>query len=107
MVHGPGSPGSVAKTMATIYMHFKTQFPHSSKREWLLFTLKSRYPTELSPEIITEILDNSNESLANLTIQVVLLENPRAREAMVNAHSVYIQMIDIVETITKKYAPGA
>lgn len=108
MTHGPGSAGSVAKAMAKTYWHIKARYPKASLDDLLLMTLRTRYSeARLDNATAAEMVRASEGRLAALTLQVIHLENPYARGAMINAPHVYAEMLDIIEEVTAKYAPGA
>lgn len=108
MTHGPGSAGSAAKTMARAYTRLKAHYPRASRDELLLLTLRSRYSEgRLDNATTGGMVRNSEGRLALLTLQVIHLENPAARGAMLNAPEVYAEMLDIVEEVTAKFAAGA
>jgi len=110
LTHGPGSPGSVAKAMAMAYSRFKAYYPTASHDELLLVTLRSRYSEydgEIDNATANKMVKESKGRLAELTNQVIILEIPAATGAMVNAPNVYLKMLEVVNEVTAKFAPGA
>jgi hypothetical protein len=56
---------------------------------------------------ITKMVDECEGSLTKLTLEVIHREISAATGAMLNAPSVYLEMLDVVSEVTQKYAPGA
>ena len=108
ITHGPGSPGSVAKTMANSYRRIKAVYPTVSQDELLLATLRTRYTeVEISDATANKMVKDSEGCLAKMTLQVVKAEIPAATGAMLNAPQVYAKMVDVIEEVTAKFAPEA
>jgi len=108
ITHGLGSPGSVAKAMARSYSRLKAAYPMASQDELLLMTLRTRYSeAEIDNVTAHEMVKRSRRRLAKLTLEVIMLEIPAATGAMLNAPDVYYNMVDVVEEVTGKFAPGA
>jgi hypothetical protein len=108
ITHGLGSPGSVAKSMARAYSRIKTAYPTASKNELFLATLRTRYTeVEISDATANKMVKDSEGCLAKMTLQVVMAEIPAATGAMLNAPQVYAKMVDVIEEVTAKFAPGA
>jgi len=108
ITHGPGSPGSVAKAMAMAYSRLKTASPSLSKDALLLATLRTRYSVyEIDEASANEMVKDSKGRLAELTNQVIILEIPAATGAMVNAPNAYFLLLEVVNEVTAKFAPGA
>jgi hypothetical protein len=108
ITHGPGSPGSVAKAMAMAYSRLKIASPSLSKDALLLATLRTRYSVyEIDNATANKMVKDSKRRLAKLTNQVISLEIPAATGAMVNAPTVYLKMLEVVNEVTAKFAPGA
>ncbi len=108
ITHGLGSPGSIAKAMATAYSRCRKKYPSLSKKAILFETLRSRYSeSEIDEAIARRMVKDSKENLVQLTFEIIHREIPAASSALVNAPDVYNEMIDVVEEITAKFAPGA
>ena len=106
ITHGPGSPGSVAKAMAMSYNRLRGAYPSASNVHLLFSTLRTRYPL-MDDTTITQMVDECKGSLIELTLIVIHREIPAATGAMCNAPSVYSEMLDVVNEVTQRYAPGA
>lgn len=108
ITHGPGSPGSVAKAMARAYSTMKATYPTASKDELLLITLRTRYSeSEIDNDTADTMSKDSEGRLVQLTLQVIMRENPAATGAMMNAPDVYAEMLSVVQEVTARLAPGA
>lgn len=108
ITHGLGSPGSVAKAMAKAYSRLRVAYPAAANAHLLFLTLRSRYTEfEIDDATVTKMIEESEGSLAKLTLMVIHREIPAATGAMCNAPSVYLEMLDVVSEVTQKYAPGA
>jgi hypothetical protein len=109
ITHGPGSPGSVAKSMARAYSRIRAMYSKASKDELLMMTLCSRYAVVRKIDDITanQMVKDSEGRLAKLTLHVIRREIPTATSAMLNAPDVYLEMLDVIEEVTAKFAPGA
>ena len=106
--YGPGSAGSVARTMAKSYMQFKKTYPDFSQKDLLLRTLqtrvgaweKHRLPslTKAEQEKWIEIAEGS---LSTLILYILRHENPGLpREALTN-----FEVIGVVDEVVNKYVP--
>jgi hypothetical protein len=56
---------------------------------------------------ITKMVDECKGSLVELTLIVIHREISAATGAMLNAPSVYSEMLDVINEVTQKYAPRA
>ena len=111
MTHGMGSVGSIAKSMAKAYNRAKEAYPTASQDELLFVTLKSRYTVfgikNLTEDDMISMVNNSGGSLAKLSIQVVMLENPAASNALLSFPQTYSMMVEVIEEVTTKFALDA
>jgi hypothetical protein len=108
ITHGPGSPGSVAKAMARAYSSMKAANPSTPKDELLLITLRTRYSeSEINDATANEIVKDCEGRLAHLTLKVIMHEIPAATGAMLNAPLVYFEMLNVIQEVTARFAPGA
>ena len=109
ITHGPGSPGSVAKAMAMAYSRLlKAYYSTTSQDELLLATLRSRYSErEIDNATAHKMVKDSKGRLSKLTYQVIIREIPAASGAMLNAPDVYAKMLEVIDEVTAKFAPGA
>ena len=107
ITHGPGSPGSVAKVMARSYTRIKNAYPAMAQSDLLFMTLRTRYSEyKLDETAVVRMIEESQGKLANLIVQVIHLEIPAATGAMINAPSVYLEMLDVVDEVVSRYAPS-
>jgi len=108
MTHGIGSVGSVAKSMAKVYNQVKAACPTASQDEILLTTLMSRYSVigikNLTTNDMVDMIKDSGGQLATLSLQVVMLENPAAKDALLFFPQTYAMMVDVIEEVTAKFA---
>jgi NADPH:quinone reductase-like Zn-dependent oxidoreductase len=108
MTHGIGSVGSVAKSMAKAYNRAKVAYPTASQDEILFITLKSRYTVfeikNLTEDDMVDMVKDSGGRLAELSLQVVMLENPAARNALLFHPQIYAMMVEVIEEVTAKFA---
>jgi len=81
----------------------------ASKDELFLATLRSRYmsETEIDNNTANRMVKDAKGCLAKLTLQVVMAEIPAATGAMFNAPQVYAEMVNVIEEVTARFAPGA
>jgi len=108
MTHGIGSAGSVAKSMAKAYSRAKVAYPTASQDEILFVTLRSRYTVvginNLTADDMVGMVENSGGRLAALSLQVMMLENPAAKDALLFYPQIYAMMVDVIEEVTAKFA---
>lgn len=108
MTHGIGSVGSVAKSMAKAYSRAKVAYPTASQDEILFVTLRSRYTVvginNLTAAELAGMVKNSEGRLAALSLQVMMLENPAAKDALLFYPQIYAMMVDVIEEVTAKFA---
>ena len=111
--YGPGSVGSIARTMTKTYTEFSRKFPNKSKRDLIILTLESRYPLknrtmnivgQSLPASAEFILDEYGDSLHNAIMIVLSVEHPEISQVSVDTTSEISRMID---EIISKYAPTA
>jgi hypothetical protein len=108
ITHGPGSPGSTAKAMAITYSRIRAAYPNATKTDVLLTTIRARYSeSEIDEDTVLGMIKRSKGKLANLTQEIVLLENSAAIGAMINAPDVFGEMLNVIIEVTERYAPGA
>jgi len=104
MTHGIGSVGSVAKSMAKAYNQAKAAYPTASQDEILFVALKSRYTVvginNLTEDDMVGMVKDSGGRLAKLSLQVVMLENPAARNALLSYPQIYAMMVEVIEDVT-------
>lgn len=115
--YGPGSIGSIAKTMAKTYAKIKKAYPDASNGEVLVMTLISRYPfnnhtTNIvgqslgapAEEIVKAYGGNSdnNINLHNAIIIILSVEHPEISQISAEAT---MEINDIVDNIIRKYTP--
>ena len=106
--HGPGSVGSVSKTMAECYRLYKDKYPQASREDLLLRTLQSRVDAweklgvrSLSKEEQKNWMKIAQGSLGTLILFVLRRENPRIpREVWSN-----FEVHEIIHEVVDKYAP--
>lgn len=109
--HGPGSVGATAKAMAMTFIKLKGIYPQATKDELLLLTLRQRYSEiELDNAKAERMINESNGNLADLTLQVALLENPLVRDPfspkmLIEDPETYYLMIEVIEEVIIKYLP--
>lgn len=111
--HGPGSVGSVAKTMTKTYSDFQRRYPEKSKKDLIILTLKSRYPFEDGTKNIVGqslpasaefIVEGYGDSLHNAIMIVLSVEHPEISQVSVDVMS---EVNDIIDEMIRKYAPDA
>jgi hypothetical protein len=111
MAHGIGSVGSVAKSMVKAYNRAKVAYPTASQDEILFVTLKSRYLVfginNLTEDAMVGMVKDSGGQLAKLSLQVVMLENPAARDALLFHPQTYAMMVEVIDEVTTKFAVDA
>lgn len=110
--HGPGSVGSIAKTVAKDFMRWKQELPEASKDELLRNTLLTRVASHsllglmpMSEDEQEDVLKNSDGKLTKLIQAIVHNENPAASETLMTAPQVYRTMLQVINEIVHKYAP--
>jgi len=108
LTHGPGSPGSIAKTMAISYSRIRAAYPSATKTDVLLTTIRTRHSeSELSEETALGMIKRSEGRLEKLIQEIVFWEIfPKAVGAMMNAPEVYNEMLEVIREVTERYAPG-
>ena len=108
MTHGPGSVGSIAKRMAISYSLLRRKLEGASHEELLWHVLRTRYNVvEIPDDEAARMVAAANGHLADLTLQVIKLENPHASTVALRAPAVHMEMLSIVREVTEKHAPGA
>lgn len=108
MTEGLGSAGSVARAMATAYNRVKAYYPGCSANELLFLTLRTRCSeAQLDDASAVEMVRTSGGHLARLSLQVIHIENPAARDAMLHAPAKYVEMLDVIKEVTTQFAPGS
>lgn len=107
--NGPGSVGSIARTMAKSYLAIKRNYPDISKRELLKRTLSSRvraYRMLKQPvpgdEFLREWLEYAKGSLTELTWSVILWEHSELYDV---DNEAYATAREVVEEEIEKYVP--
>ncbi len=108
MKHGPGNVGSLAKTQAKIYNHCKKQYPQLSQDELLRHTLGVRLAAgamlgdaALSEAEQEEMIKGAEGSLAKLTMQIAIYENPDVGGL---PQKTFNEMFDVIEEVIAKHA---
>ena len=111
--HGPGSPGSIAKSVIKNFVKLKQQFPTASKEELLSLTLKHRVNTyqklglrPLHADDQKKLLDKANGKLLSLILLVIYIENHTAYETILTYSNIRQSVFDVISDVVLKYAPG-
>ena len=102
----PGSVGSVAKVMATVYSQLARDHPQLTKKELLVKTLRSRYP-KISDARAWQMVKRGAHRLEYLILQVLWEEHSGYRKAFASNRFRYAEMLDTVKRMTDAHAPGA
>ena len=108
MKYGPGNVGSLAKAQAKVYHQFKKQYPQLPPDELLRRTLKVRLAAgamlgdaALSEAEQEEMIKRANGSLATLTMQIAVYENPDVLDL---PQETYSEMFAVIREVIAKYA---
>ncbi|UCE79400.1 MAG: hypothetical protein JSV13_01850 [Nitrospiraceae bacterium] len=101
--HGPGSPGSIAKSLSEDYVKWRNIYPSASHEELLGHTLKNRLLTEkmFRFEPLTEkeqerLIKRFNGSLKELIVFIVQRENPSAAKQRSS-------MMEVINEVMENY----
>jgi hypothetical protein len=70
--------------------------------------LRTRYriPGEMDQRTAEEMIEDANGSLAALTLSVVLYENPRLAQTLIDAPHAHAEIIDVIERETNRCFAG-
>ncbi len=58
----------------------------------------------LTEDDMVGMVKDSGGRLAKLSLQVVMLENPAARNALLSYPQIYAMMVEVIEDVTTKFA---
>ena len=114
MTHGPGSVGSVARTMAKDYTKVKAQNQTAAEEEILSKVLFNRMIAHQTVGSSTlnqidplELIEESEAKLTKLIFLVLQLENPTVSQVMLTAPRTFFTMLEIINEVVAEHAPNA
>jgi len=105
--------GATAKALAKSFMEYKKRYYYTTQEELLKLTLSHRMNsydtlgiTPLDEFEQEALIKETKNSLKNLILLIIHIENPYAEDAMINNPKLYENMLEVIDNVVNKYASG-
>ncbi len=108
LTYGFGSIGLVARALTRSYIAMRKKFnlPH---REAILAMIENRYPKgkaiigfEVLPKNKEAIVDECKEDLKEVIVHILAIENRGVREIIDRGHRYFIDILDVMNEVSRK-----